>query len=117
MPITRHRNSLMYRTGTTKPTDNPRQQRHSLYRELHPEMFSSASPKPTRRTPTGQKVYDWLKEHGPATGRQVAEGLGVHAESVHSTLSHNVIGVRNVDTIKDKDGRKIKVWGIVEEDE
>lgn len=114
MPLSRHRNQLMYQVGTTRPTDTPRQPKYSLYRELHPEMYSNTKPKPTHRTPIGQHVYDWLKEHGPANARQVADGLGIHAESVHSTLSHGIIGVAHVDTIKDK-GRKIKVWGVVED--
>lgn len=89
--------------------------RVSMYQLLHPEMYSRAKPKVVKRTPMGQRVYDWLMANGKSTGRQIAEGIGANVDSIHNRLSHGVLGVVHVETIKAGDGRKIKVWGIENE--
>lgn len=115
MTVSAHNNRRVWGGASlARNVDGGTEQRVRLYRMLHPEMFSKAAPKRKARTPTGQRAYDWLVANGPHTGRQIAEGLDLHPETIHSVMAHGVVGVEQVDTIRDKDGRKIKVWGIVE---
>lgn len=82
---------------------------HSMYRELHPEMYKN---KPERMTKLASLIIDYLKKNGEATPMEIATGIKwKHVSSVAHCLKSNAHGVSVVGQRKTAKGN-VNVWGI-----
>lgn len=85
---------------------------HSLYRDLHPEMFKD-KPKPV--SPLAQAIKAWLIENGPATATEIAVGTEQqYVSSVAYSLKNSVEGVSIVGHKRSPKGIEVAVWGITQ---
>lgn len=87
---------------------------HSLYRDLHPEMFKS-KPRARSVTPLANKIRAWLVENGPATSSEIALGIEQkHVSSVAYSLRNSDIGAVVVGKRRTAKGMEVEVWGVSE---
>lgn len=112
MTLSRHRNSLMVSRGsrTPLPSTGPRV---SMFYELNPHLRKK---KAVADDSIASRIGPWLSEHGPATAKEIAAGIGAGDVSSINELFRleripgaYVVGIRKTG----KSGNKnTKVWGI-----
>lgn len=94
--------------------------RHSLYRELHPEMFDDANGKrKTRKSQnaTAELLIKWIKAQSePVTIAEMAAAAFVHRSTVETLISRKLItGITAVGS-RWEGQYKVKRWKIKEPD-
>lgn len=102
----------------TRDMENSPAPRTSLYRELHPEMFTAQ-----RNTLRGRRLSDDerkaaivenLRMYGPATAVQIAYRMGVNIKKVSPYLTAGIDGVIVVGRVRNQIGRGDckRIWGL-----
>lgn len=90
--------------------------RHSLYQELHPEMYRAA-PKSLRRRRISDDerraaIIDDLRANGPSTAGEIQRRLRINKKYITPLLTAGIDGVTVVSTRQNR-STIIKVWGMM----
>ena len=90
--------------------------RHSLYRELHPQMYRPTSPSLRNRRISDDErrtaIIDDLRANGPSTAGEIQRRLRINKKYITPLLTAGIDGVTVVSTRQNR-STIIKVWGMM----